>query len=432
MKKLLALTLALLLALSCISAFADTINTRITIDSEVAKGVVSGFGVPEEQLAMLDPVFALVNALGVKVVTLADGAQIDLDLNDANALSLGFATDEAGVSVASTLFPNYIITASNETIAQIMEQVSSSMPGAGGAGGGFDMAAMTEVFGGYYQRWFEACAAAGQPGEPESGEFEINGMLFDTKVPVTVDMPAIIDATRNLLDELLADPVAMNMIKGYAQGMAQGSGETVDDADFETQFKAGFEEWMAHIPAEATAEYYASSEDAEIFFLTGEAFEEGTEEAICRYEMMSKGEGVGYMGYWDNRMDMIIGFEYSDAGFFADFTMGEMYFGLGFDMSDGEFSCDLYFMNSVTPVLNVKVAVAGGGERTLSLDAEGKTVLSVEEAMSDQSGAAAQGLMGDIMGNGVGMLMGTASEQVPGLAELVSSFFGGGEAQMAG
>ena len=77
MKKLLALMLALMLALTCMTAYAETVYAKLIIDPEVAKEVMSGFGIGEDQMAFIDPIFALVNALGVKqaptLVIIADG-----------------------------------------------------------------------------------------------------------------------------------------------------------------------------------------------------------------------------------------------------------------------------------------------------------------------------------------------------------------------
>ena len=107
MKKTMALFLALLLILTCASAaFAQTVCVKPTVDQEQAANLAAGFGVPEAQVPMIDAVLALVNALGVRVTTVEDGAQMDLDLNGEDALSLGWITDDAGVGIASTLFPN--------------------------------------------------------------------------------------------------------------------------------------------------------------------------------------------------------------------------------------------------------------------------------------------------------------------------------------
>ena len=414
MKKLFALVLALMMAMTCLSAFADTVYTQVTVDRDLVKELLPGLGVPEEQSAMIDPILALVNALGVKVTTVADGAQIDLDLNGQDALSLGYATDDAGVTVASTLFPNYVLTISQETISQIVEQVMSNMPvGGSGEGGMMDMNAVTEVFGGYFQRWFEACATAGQPGDPVPGEYEFEGYTFNTMVPVTVDMPAIKEATASLMDELMADPAAMAMIKGYAQGFAQNSGETFDDANFEAEFKAGFEEWLAHFPDAVTAEVYANDDGSATFYMTAASTQEGAEEPFFTCDMLFVDEQNMKMGFqMAGETPMEAGFAMEGTDMRMDFTMGEIYFGLGMSFPGNEFDFDVYFLTPDAPILCVKVTVDAGGERTLAVDGAGKTAVAIELPM-DGNDEALQGLLGDIMANGLGSLMGALSAQVP-------------------
>lgn len=413
MKKLLAMILALMLALACVSAFADTVYTKVTIDREVAAQLLPGFGVPEEQTGMIDTVLAVVNALGVNVTTVKGGGQVDLDLNGTPALSLGWAADDAGLGLVSTLFPNYYVTISSETIGTMMEQFMANMPGAGSCegAGGMDMAAFGEVFGGYFARYIEAVSAAATPGEPEKVEFETDGYTFDTLVPITIDIPAIIEATDALVDEMLADEAVIASI----QGSMASSGQTFNPDDF----KASYEEWKTHMPETAIASFYAISDNPEVFYIEGDAFLEGKDEASYHYNMMNKGEGAGYMGYWDYETGMIIGFEYAEGAVRADFTMQEMYFGFDFITENGQTTCKLFFMDSDAPILTVEVATAEGGERTLAVDAEGKTTLAVEDAMNDQTGEAAQGLIADIQANGLGALMGAAMQAVPELGSLM-------------
>lgn len=89
MKKKLALVLALMLALTCTAAFADTVYTRVTIDRGLAKQLLPGMGVGKDAMAIVDPVLAVVNALGVNVTSVEDGVQVDLDINGNPALTLG-------------------------------------------------------------------------------------------------------------------------------------------------------------------------------------------------------------------------------------------------------------------------------------------------------------------------------------------------------
>lgn len=426
MKKLLALILALMLALGGVSAFAGTVYTKVAVDGDVVKALLPGFGVPEEQLSMLDPIISLVNALGVKVVTVDDGGEVALDLNGKEALNLGWATDEAGATVVSTLFPNYVVTIDRQTIDQFMEQFMANMPGGQGGMGGLDFAAMGEVFGKYFAEWVQACSAAGQPGDPVPGDYVMDGVAFDTMVPVTVDVPAIKEATAKLMDELLADPAAMGMIKGMAQGMAQSSGGQIDDETFEADFRAGFEAWIAHMPETVTAEFYTNGEDGQTFYMTGESVMEGEDEPGFTYDMMFLGEANMtmhcHMGGEEAPMDMGFAMEGSDMSMY--FAMGDLYYGLNLSFPENEFDMDFFFMDPQAAVLSVKVTMDDAGERSLSLDAAGKTEVTVEMPM-DGNDEAVQGLLGDVMSNGVGALIAVLGEEVPEVMSLMGAFSGG-------
>ena len=430
MKKLLALIVALMLALTCTAAFAQTVCVEVTVDRDLTKELLPGFGVSEEQLGMIDTVLAVVNALDVRVTTVEGGAQVDLSLNDEDALSLGWAMDDAGASIVSTLFPNYILTVQNETISAMMEQMAANMPGAGDESdaGGFDMAALQEVFGGHIQKWMEACTAAGQPGEPVPGDYEIDGKTFDTMVPVTVDMPAIKEATQTLLDDLLADEAALSMIKGMAQSAAQRSGETLNEETFEADFKAGFEEWMAHFPDTVTAELYVNDGDESgAFYMYAESANEGDAEPFFTCDMFYESAEKMDMGFTMNMTDeetsenatMTAGFSLDGQDMQMFLDMGGMYIGLNVSVVEGGMVFDVFFANHDKPLLSVSVEITDDGDRTLPVDAEGKTALAVEEIMSNGNSEAAQGLYADVQANGLGALMGVAMQQVPELGSLM-------------
>lgn len=430
MKKLTALILALLLTLSCVSAFAQTVSVRLNVDSEQVRTLLSGFGLPEAQLGIADPVLSLVNALGVRVTTVEDGAQVDLDLNGEDALSLGWASDGDGFGVVSTLFPNYYLTVSNDTISGMMEQMAQNMPGAGGEGGagGFDMAAMQSVFGGYCQKWMEACGAAGRPGEPVAVEYEYGNHVFDTMVPVTVDMEAITAATNELLDSLLADPAAMAMLQGMAQGMAQNSGAAFDPESFEADFKAGFADWMAHFPDEVKAEVYTNAGDESgMFFMNAESFREGEANpfftAFMLYENAQNMDMGFTMAVEDDETGetatMSAGFAMKDTDMKMSFEMGGMYYGLNMHIDGSDMTFDVFFMNAESPLLSVALEITDGGERTLPVDAEGKETIAAEAIMADANGEAVQGLYGDVMANGLGALMDVVMRQAPETAALM-------------
>lgn len=100
LKKWISIILVLVMILSCAAVSAETVYTKVSVEGEAAKEILTGFGVPEDQMAFFSPVLSLINVLGVKVITAEDGGQVDLDLNGDNALSLGFAADEQGIRLA--------------------------------------------------------------------------------------------------------------------------------------------------------------------------------------------------------------------------------------------------------------------------------------------------------------------------------------------
>lgn len=420
MKKLLALLVALMMALGCATASAETVYTKIAVNHDAAKALMAGFGMPEEQMGTVDPILAIVDALGIKVIAVEDGAQIDLDFNGVDALSLGCAMDAENITLASTLFPSYVLTMKTETIGQMMQSFMPGMAaGEGGEGGmgSMDMTAIMEPLMGYFSRFMEACTAAAVPGEPVPGEYEFEGVKFDTLVPITVNVPAIAEATKALMDEILADEAVMGMLQGMAQGGAPFDVE---------EMKKGFEEWMGHFPDTITAEVYSNSDGSPAFYMQGESGYEGKEEASFGYTMLFLDEQNMNMKYWDKENQMSAAFTITNNSLRMEFIMPGMSFAMDMTIDEGEpttIVIKLYFMDLDNPLVTLTITSSTDGARTLPLEADGKTVLAIEDLMSGE-GDAANGLLGDIMANGLGRLMGALMQAVPEAGALMSMLSG--------
>lgn len=406
----LALALVLALTLTFAAASATTVTVRASIDREAAKKVMTGFGMDEETAAMIDPFLALASALGLKVTTVEDGAQIDFDLNGNNAISLGAAADADGASLVSTLFPNYRLTVKPETIQQMMESFASQMPGANSEEGGMDMNAMAEKFGGYIMPFMEACSAAAVPGEPVPSDFEYDGYRYDTMVPVTVDMPAIAAA----FDKMTADMLNDETIVAFLQASAQRSGRAFEM----DELKEALAEFRAHFPDVVTAEFYADSGNPQAFYLAGQAGYDGEDEPAYDYIMHFRDQADMEMRWWDHNHGMESGMVLKGSALSLDFSTEAIFVMLNCAYDDGdpaEFRCDLY-LNTENPLLGATVNIASGGARTLPMEAP--NALAVEDLMSGSSDAAS-GFYGDIMMNGLGTVMAALSEAVPEMAALL-------------
>ena len=405
MRKTVAIFVAIMIMLvSAMTASAGTVNVKVNVNQDAVTNLAASSGVPENQLQLIPPAAALINALDVNVTVLDDGGQADLDLGGRDALSAGIQADDQGITVMSTLFPNYAITVSQDMLAQMMQPLAGGMSGSGEGGmNPADMGAVSEVFTGYFTRFFEACSQSVALGEPVTGEYEIDGYGFDTVIPETVDMQAVAQAAGTLMDEMLADETVLSVLR---------SGMQYTGTEFsEEKFRAGFEGWMAHFPDEASAEYYTNSEGGETYYITGQSSYEGKDTPSYEYTMLYD-EGAVVMtfhGYEEPAMEMMLA--YSGNTMNASCSIGEMYTAFNFQHEENRNICELFVMDKENPFLTVTVTIDEAGERTLAMDTEGKTVLSAEELMSGSD--AAGGLVNDIMTNGLGSLISSVMEEVP-------------------
>lgn len=418
MRKWLAVMLALVLALSCAAASAQTVSVKLAVDTEAVKTLATAYGMPEEQAStIIDPIAALINALGVKVITAADGAQIDLELKDKNALSLGFATTEEGTALVSTLIPNYMLTVKPETLEQLMSSFMQNMPGAGAAGaaGGFDMSAMAGMIMPYVMPFTEAFQTAVVPGEPVPGEYEIDGVTFDTMVPVDIDVDALAAATRTMLDGMMNDEKVVSLFQSF--GQFSGGSFNVED------MKKNMDEFIAHFPKTVTATVYNNSDGSPAYYVEGTATDEGKEEPSYGYTMLILDEKTGKMSFFVFEQEIITSISYGEDGFTAGFYQGESSIVLDVTSTAGDpmtTKADLY-ISSETPLLTITVAQSQDSTRTLPVEAGEKTVVAVEELMSSQGGSeAVQGLTTELMSNGLPSLLTSLAVNVPEAASLLS------------
>jgi hypothetical protein len=116
---------------------------------------------------------------------------------------------------------------------------------------------------------------------------------------------------------------------------------------------------------------------------------------------------------------MTAGFAMKDTDMKMYFDMGGIYYGLNMSFKGGDVTFDVFFMNAGAPLMTVAVEITDGGDRTLPMDASGKTTMALEALMADANGEAAQGLYGDIQANGLGALMDVLARQVPETAGLM-------------
>ncbi len=416
LKRMTAIVLTIMMILTCAFASAGTVTVRVSADQEAVKKILAGFGIPEEQKSLIDPILSLISILGVRVISVQDGAQIDLELDGDQVLSLGFGADEQGVRLAGTLFPNYLLTVKQDTLNQMMETFMSNMPGAtvSEAGEG-TMSIMPTSLPTYITSFIQVCTESAIPGESVPGEYQFDGYSFDSMVPVTVDIPRVKEAFHGRKEDLLRDEAVL----AFLQGLPQADGEALTP---ENLGKA-LDEYEKHFPDEVTAEYYQNGKDSIPFYVTGRAVYAGKENPTYEYSMLCKDEKNYTMTFLDHEHGVVAGLILTDGGIRLEYKQSEADLVIDFTAKEGEiaaYRCDIYFQNTDKPLISVFVTVSADGARTLSLDADGKTVMPLEDMMSGESDAAT-GLLMDFLVNGFGPLMMKMSEAAPEFAELITT-----------
>lgn len=128
MKKLVALLMALVLALSCSAAFAEEtaaagsmLGLSVTLDENYVKAVAGAMD-PDGSLGYAqaaDALLQVLSNLGIYVVEEGDLAHVSVELNETVIANLTAAADDTGVSVVSSLFPHYAIRAEGASFSDL-------------------------------------------------------------------------------------------------------------------------------------------------------------------------------------------------------------------------------------------------------------------------------------------------------------------------
>lgn len=362
MKKLLSLLIALAMLLSCTAALAEdtqaatpemdpvTVNAKLHLNGDIIASLLA-VQADEATLQLMNNVLAIINEASVQAVITSGGAQLDLKLRDALMLSASAVQNEQGLVVASDLFPSYVLTLSNETIGQVMQQFSES---AAQSGAGMDEALEAIVVAAqtHFAPLFQTAF-----GEAEQGDFVVSGETnthYNTKLPVTLTQGQLAEAL-----VLFVQDVAKN---GTIQAvMAASMSDEIDMTELEAaiaELRENEEEYNKALP-------------------------------ITVYANMSAEGGM------------------QDAYAEAQIPDGEE------TVKDDVLTANMQISLFGTAVLTAEITAVPGGEITYPASLEGKQELAVEALLADEDGTVAGALLADVQDNGLNTLLTNASSVMP-------------------
>ena len=423
-----------------------TVDTTLNVDVAAVKNILKMFGMPAFRINRILPFLELASDLEVKTVIADGGVQVDIIIDDQIAISSAGEATENGITVGSTLFPKHIVTVSPEAIMEMMKQQGmASMPAdlfggedaaedeAGSEDAGEDAAedeAGSEDAGEgaspenalsvYFDRMMESFMSNAVPGEPETGEYEFEGFTFDTKTPINVDAKAMAADECEIVNEMLDDAAVLEMVNPFIP-LLQAYGLSIDD------IKKINEDFMAdeHIP-NVTATIYSSSDDEELIYYVNEATHDGQEDPYQHITLLFEDSSHAHFNMSIPEVQIAADVEFDGNKLDASFDIGGMY--VGFKVSVGEeddptTNVELYFLDTSKPFATVTITILPEGERTLSLDLEGKKVTALEEAFTNIF--VLEDLASEIVSNWMNTVMNIISKKIPGIDDIFSSIFGG-------
>ena len=450
MKKILALMLALMMALSCTGVLAEATRIdipvtepepetapEITVNADLGEGVFTTTAslsldtetvlmlvnmmapVDEEKLPLITSVLNVLNNASGKLSLFANGAQVDVQLKETPVISFaGAATEDGGtLVVGSDLIPNYLLLVSQEYVQQLVEQYMAQFQAMigqyAGAAQNIDMQALMMAVMPHVQAFAESLSA--HVGEPEMGEYTFEDTAFQVKIPINLTVKEVFALISDLIHGILAEEAVADVVA--AVNSAATGLVNVDD------ILARLDELVADIqetpdeeqPAMEIALYSGADENGynTNMYFTADLSKDDQTMSVAGGKV--NGKVYGHLNVYEQlTVDAYAGAGEEGISASLKVSFSGIYAGVEAQIASlQDVTVALYFMNPMAPVAVVKVVTVPGAESTLALDGEGKTVVSLEDLMNDETREVSSGLMMDVMYYGLSGVMAKAAQIMP-------------------
>lgn len=436
MKKMLALLLALLMALSCTLALAETteeapadaaaalptaitLTSKTTIDREVLAADMAAMGVADSFIQLADAVAAIVNETSERLIFADNGIEMALTLKDTDLITLVGEVSDEGISLGSSLFPSYVLNASMETVGAALQNIASASEELSS----LDTQALTQALTTHFQAFATSIMGAVSYGDPELGDYVMDGISYNVMVPVNVDIEAIINALNTLQAELDADETVQSALKTAEKyGLTVESGEPMSTEDLPT------------LKLEAYMNMDENGNTGDTTDVVFNVYPAGSEEPATSGDVLVQGNNVRVIAQFasqeENGSPINLYYELNpnETGNEQRLELDIQGLYLGFVSSFSQqdvitADCDFYFMDSEKPVLSERTTIAMEGQRTIALNDGSKEVIAIEDLTDEEKSAdVSQKLIADVSGNIFPLIMNAASAMPEEVGALINSF----------
>jgi len=442
MKSFLSFVLAIVLAFSCIGCVsaegkgAVTIEAEIGLDKEQAAAqTAQGGEVPAETKQMMDLVGDLLGVAKLRAVVDLDqkAGQLELTAENETIISIGLRSDGKGISLASSLLGDQVLFMSSELMKQFMQQASSAQASAGG----LNVQELTETINKLDKEQFSkemtevgqefVAAFQDKIGQPEPGEYEVDGMMFTARTPVNLSYVELMEILTNTAKSFLSKESIQPVLKLFSKGEDVAAKLDKDFEDLKKKAEEQKTELSVVIYTDDNGSLYCV---AEVNSKAGTAGESGQ---IMRcgcgsvnggfvMNMTGKGEKSGkfeiHMNVTEQKvMDMNGNYEHPDGGattFTAHAEAGssesviettrdgqtvKCHTAVKVSGESASFESEWFMNGNEKALFFIKGSVVNGGELTLKFDGDDVAVLPIEKLMSGEDTSAVSSLSLIVMGN---------------------------------
>ena len=436
MKRIVALLLALVMALSTALAVAEPaqvpkdgllLESTTNIDRDRVARIMDELELDEKTRDIVDSALAVVNAATGQLVITENGVGYEVFLNQAEVLRFTLGKSDEGLVALSNLIPRHALTVSNDIVNvatgvfDIVSEISRKFRVERKVEAYRAKAAVTP----YITDFIVDVLAAMRFGEAEKGEFVLqNGKSYNTRMKISFDRQAIADALNNLMKKVLQDSFILTVLVNVLvtnEDLANSAlvAENVPAVDI-ILYKSLDDKGEELSPDRA----YAAS-----LTLPGQAgacasleLHQGQDSLQILLNIPgSDGKGGGSAAFSFVPYDKAI----NGASAELEVSVNGNYYGdvftIGFDEEKEALIAGnaLYIQDQEAPLATQHITIRAG-EPALDLSTGDKRVVPVESLLfGGESKKLKKQLMGEIMFSGLGII-GKANKAVPEFAKLLT------------
>lgn len=380
MKKLIALMAALAMLLSCAAALAEaapageeaeaaliatplTIYSETDIDRDVLALDLTALGKDEGFLLKADTVAAVLTEAAERLTIDDTGFQWDLILGGRDIFTVAGELTDAGFTLGSNLFPNHVLSISNEELTGLANAAASQYGDQAKAMERIDLNAVARAVAPYFGNFIATGLTAFNAGETQTGDYVLDGNRYNTMVPIDVDVAALSSALVQLEQDLINDPtVAVTIAQFDRSGKYTKAVEKAIDP--------------ANAPALHLDTYTTVDDEGDqsgpidtVFTLTMP----GQKDPSATGDVLQDGEDVtATVQFPGTDVNMVLDARKAGTGhtYRADLYVRGLYFGCAAEVDDQDGKTndtEIYFIDPQNPLVRQHTTMVHEGERTFDL-----------------------------------------------------------------